>query len=143
MLSEFSSQVRARLVARGVSARSASLEAGLPIRAIQSVLEGHSPTICRAFDICAALGLEFYIGPPRQEGAAAVPPPPAPADPEGIAPVADREIEAVIAVLADEYEELDQARRAGLLTRFWSFFPDLRERAVAREGRRLSRLARG
>lgn len=107
------------------------------------MLEGHSPTICRAFDICAALGLEFYIGPPRQEGAAAVPPPPAPADPEGIAPVADREIEAVIAVLADEYEELDQARRAGLLTRFWSFFPDLRERAVAREGRRLSRLARG
>ena len=93
--------------------------------------------------ICAALGLEFYIGPPRSERAAAAPPPPAPVDPEGIAPVADREIAAVIAVLADEYEELDQVRRAGLLTRFWSFFPDLRERAVAREGRRLDRLARG
>lgn len=28
-------------------------------------MEGHSPTLDRAAEICAALGLEFYIGPPR------------------------------------------------------------------------------
>ncbi len=109
--------------------------ARLPQDSIRSILKGREPGVFRMADICAALGLEFYIGPPR-----AAPPP---VELEGAASVADREIAAVIAVLADEYDELDAPRRAGLLTRFRSCFPDLREREKAGEGRRLSRLAGG
>lgn len=54
-----------RLSARSLSARAAALGAGLPERRVQGVLEGHTPSIDNAAEICAALGLEFYIGPPR------------------------------------------------------------------------------
>ena len=40
--------------------------AGLPKRSVQSVLDGHLPSVSRAEEIAHALGLEFYIGPPRQ-----------------------------------------------------------------------------
>ncbi len=51
---------------RGLSARAAEAEAGLPRRSIYSVIEGHSPSLDRAAEICSALGLEFYVGPPRE-----------------------------------------------------------------------------
>ncbi|MCY4029233.1 MAG: hypothetical protein OXH75_23305, partial [Acidobacteria bacterium] len=38
---------------------------GLPQDAIRSVLNGHVPRLNRVEQICRALGLEFYIGPPR------------------------------------------------------------------------------
>ncbi len=124
----------------------------LPEDSIRNILKGVEPGTFRMANICAALGLEFYIGPPREalaplaveEDSARAqlqkrlhddPTPVRSAQEYGIAsPVVDREIAAVIAVLADEYEELDTVRRAGLLTRFRSFFPDLREkeRSLAR-----------
>lgn len=45
-----------------------ALENGLPKDAIRSVLRGHPPSVERAEKIAEALGLEFYIGPPRQPG---------------------------------------------------------------------------
>ncbi|WP_420585823.1 S24 family peptidase [Ruegeria sp.] len=40
---------------------------GLPANALRHVLKGHEPKVSRAAEICEALGLEFYIGPPRGE----------------------------------------------------------------------------
>ena len=50
---------------RGESVRSVALRAGIPVRSLQGVFEGKTPSIDRAAQICAALGLQFYIGPPR------------------------------------------------------------------------------
>ena len=36
---------------------------GVPRRSVQSVLDGHVPSLVRAAKICDALGLELYIGP--------------------------------------------------------------------------------
>lgn len=49
----------------GRSPITVALAANLPREAIRSVLEGHQPSLERAANICEALGLEFYIGPPR------------------------------------------------------------------------------
>ena len=98
-----------------------------------------------------------YIGPPR--GARADSPAPtvassapgvgagtgrstAPDDVAGV-PVADPRLAEVPAVIADEWEESDERGRAALLARFRGPHPDLRERALARQGRRLARLAGG
>ena len=155
--------------------------------------------------IAAALGLEFYVGPPREGGvswgplatSAGLPeladerigwvaavfeewppheragflrrlkdainwaldspdaspprprPAPVPADPVPAEsapesqPVPDRRIAEVLAVLADAWEGYDARAKEDLVARFWGLFPDLRERAIAGEGRRLARLARG
>ena len=54
--------MREALTAR--SLRQIAENAGLPRRSVQSVLDGHVPSLNRAEEICNALGLEFYIGPP-------------------------------------------------------------------------------
>lgn len=42
--------------------------AGLPRDAIRSVVKnGHDPTFSRVSEICAALDLELYVGPPRHQ----------------------------------------------------------------------------
>lgn len=43
-----------------------ALNAGLNRDAIRSVLRGRVPSVERAAKICEALGLEFYVGPPRE-----------------------------------------------------------------------------
>ena len=80
--SEFVQVVRGRLKARNLSLRAAASRAGLPVRSVQGVFEGHVPSIERAAEICRALGLEFYIGPPRgeQDGVATQASEPPPAD---------------------------------------------------------------
>jgi len=75
----FSEQIKQQMQQSGLSARAAALAAGLPIRSVQGVLEGHSPSLGRAAEIGRALGLEVYIGPPR----GAVPGESPPAPPEG------------------------------------------------------------
>ena len=157
------------LIAQRTNAYRAALAAGLPQEAIRQVINGHEPRAGRLSEICRALGLEFYVGP-RRGPTADQPAPamdqldsepisgkpvvfdhggelPSQAPFEGvlrsaIVPIADREIAAVIAALADEYEELDEPRRVGLLTRFWSFFPDLRGRTESSKSRRLARMMR-
>ena len=46
--------------------------AGVPRRSVQSILEGKVPSLTRAEEIASALGLEFYIGPPRESSDSAV-----------------------------------------------------------------------
>ncbi len=55
-----------RLRELGKSPTKLALENGLPRDAIRSVLRGHPPSVERARKIAEALGLEFYIGPPRR-----------------------------------------------------------------------------
>ncbi len=57
--------IRTALARRRSSVRAAALSAELPVRSVQNVLDGHDPRLSRAAEICRALGLEFYIGPPR------------------------------------------------------------------------------
>ncbi len=52
---------------RGLSIRALTSGLGLPHRSLQNVLDGKQPSINRTGEICRALGLEFYIGPPRSD----------------------------------------------------------------------------
>ena len=61
----FVAAIRERLDEQGISARAAALRAGLPVRSVNGILEGHVPSVERAAEVATALGLEFYIGPPR------------------------------------------------------------------------------
>ena len=54
---------------RDTSLREVAGRAGISRRSVQGLLEGHVPSIDRAEQICAALGWELYIGPPRALGA--------------------------------------------------------------------------
>lgn len=69
---KFAETIRARLAALDTSVFAAETAAGLPPDAIRNVLrtgQGKAgPTLARASEICDALGLEFYIGPPRDAG---------------------------------------------------------------------------
>ncbi len=63
---EFIAGVKSELARRDLSVRAAALELGVPVRSFYGILsDGQVPTINRAAEICRALGLEFYIGPPR------------------------------------------------------------------------------
>ncbi|MFG5381016.1 helix-turn-helix transcriptional regulator [Yoonia sp. R2-816] len=60
---------RVEALKKGVQA--IEIEAGLPPDAIRNVIRSSKksgPTLTRAREICDALGLEFYIGPPRETG---------------------------------------------------------------------------
>lgn len=59
--------VRAELARRGTNAHRAAIEAGLPKNSIRYVLEGRATRSGQLHDICDALGLEFYVGPPRSK----------------------------------------------------------------------------
>ena len=62
---DFAEAVRRRLAERGQSQYRAAINSGLPQDAIRSVLNGHVPRLSRVEQICRALGLELYVGPPR------------------------------------------------------------------------------
>ena len=62
---DFAEVIRRRLTERGQSQYRAAVNSGLPQDAIRSVLNGHIPRLNRVEQICHALGLELYIGPPR------------------------------------------------------------------------------
>ena len=62
---DFAETIRRRLAEKGQSQYRAALNSGLPQDAIRSVLNGHIPRLNRVEQICRALGLELYIGPPR------------------------------------------------------------------------------
>lgn len=83
-----------------------------------------------------------YLNPmrPGPRPISAADAPSAPADVAGV-PVEDRRLAEMLAVLADEFEALNERGQESLCTRFWHAHPDLRERALARQGRRLARLA--
>ena len=62
---EFASLVRRRVRILGGKPISIASRAGLSRDAIRSVLRGHLPRLDHTEEICNALGLEFYIGLPR------------------------------------------------------------------------------
>ena len=57
--------VRDALNRQGSNAFRAARAAGLPDNSIRYLLEGREPKLSRLIEICRAVGLEFYIGPPR------------------------------------------------------------------------------
>jgi hypothetical protein len=64
----FGDMVEQRLKALDTNAFSVEKAHGLPLDAIRNVTRSEKragPTLVRAEEICDALGLEFYIGPPR------------------------------------------------------------------------------
>ena len=64
-ISEITAVIRRELERRGTNAYRAAVDAGLPQNAIRSVLRGREPGSERLAEICRALELEFYVGPPR------------------------------------------------------------------------------
>ena len=68
--------IRKKLARGNLSVRAAATRSGLPVRSVQGVLEGHVPSVNRAAEIAAALGLEFYVGPRRGELEPVETPPP-------------------------------------------------------------------
>lgn len=63
--------IQNRLKELGTNAFAVEKKFGLPEDAVRSILKGgrkSGTSINRAQEICAALGLELYIGPPREEG---------------------------------------------------------------------------
>ena len=62
---DFAGTIRRRLAENGQSKYGAAVNSGLPQDAIRSVLNGHVPRLNRVEQICRAIGLELYIGPPR------------------------------------------------------------------------------
>ena len=56
---DFVKAIRGQLRLKGLSVRAAALKAGLPIRSVQGVLEGHVPSIERAAEIAEAVGLQL------------------------------------------------------------------------------------
>ena len=62
---DFVATIREQLEQKNISVRSAAIQAGLPVRSVQGILEGHIPSVERAAEVASALNLEFYIGPPR------------------------------------------------------------------------------
>ena len=135
-----------------------AVAADLPRRSVHSVLEGHVPSVTKAEQIAAALGLEFYVGPPRR---AAVPAPiaealglapdatldeaaaaieslaaaaletPSTGPPSDMAPVNDRRVAEMMAALTDAWEESTPRLREDLVIRWRTHFPDLADRALS------------
>ena len=126
----------------GESYRSIAMRAGIPVRSLMGILEGHAPSIERAAEVCDAIGLELYIGPPREIGDSQ-PSQHAPdagndrvrdrsstPDVSGIVCTAlseDRRLTDIVQVLVDEFEALNEHGRTTLAARFWGLFPDLKE----------------
>ena len=100
----------------------------MPVRSLQNVLDGHVPSITRAEEICDALGLELYIGPPRSAAGEISGVPDAP----GLVPVTDRRVAAMLGALADEYQAMNLHGREALATRFDIAFPELGRATVRR-----------
>ena len=68
VMDDFMGAVEKAVAGRSIAGTATA--AGLPRDAIGNVLKGHEPKLSRTAEICAALGLEFYIGPPREIAAA-------------------------------------------------------------------------
>ena len=59
--------IRQAVSEQKVSVRTLASTMNLPPRSLQNVLDGKEPRVDRAAEICRALDLEFYIGPPRDQ----------------------------------------------------------------------------
>lgn len=140
-LPDITAAIRQEIEARGTNPYRAAKEARLPENSIRYVLDGHEPRAGRLIEICHALGLELYVGPPRRSAATEAADAHAdlireqaerygdslPSRPS--TPIRDRRLAELITVLTEQWEALNEAGREALLTRFDTFFPDLRKPA--------------
>ena len=113
---DFVSVVREEIERQGLSIRSVALRGSLPVRSVHSTLTGHVPSIERAAEVADALGLEFYIGPPRDTLEDIKRSVLTPEERAAIPPEVDRALEEVVAerdaeMLREAAEGLDRVRR--------------------------------
>ena len=133
---EIISVIRDEIFRQKTNAYRAARDAGLTENAFRYVLEGRETKIGRLIEICSALGLELYIGPPRP--AASPQKTPDNPDTSGLIPVSDKRLARILALFADEWEAADERGRENLATRFHAYFPEL-----AGGGRRYAGLSAG
>ncbi len=57
--------IREAMKRRGTNPSRVAKEHGLSVNAVRYILEGRPPGTRRLAEVCDALGLEFYVGPPR------------------------------------------------------------------------------
>ena len=128
--------IHKKVAESGRSVRGLEQSLGLPERSIRAVLEGHRPSITRADAICRALGLRLTLGaddPPRRvtlahsSGEHECYGEPGTAD--ALEPVSDERLAVMMAVMVDEWQELDEHGRNNLEIRYWVHFGELMERA--------------
>ena len=142
-LSEFQNLIRGAIGDRRVA--TLAVDAGLPRDAIRNVLEGHEPKLCRAVEICLAVGLEFYVGQPQERKPATVHNLTRNGLETSNGPIAidDPHLANMIAVLADAWDSADLLEQGHILGRFDLAFKEEREKAASRPGPRVARLASG
>ena len=63
--SEIVNVIREALKRKGSNPSRFAKEHGFSINAVRYILEGRPPSSRRLAEVCEALGLEFYVGPPR------------------------------------------------------------------------------
>lgn len=129
-MARLSRAILARLDERGISARAAALGADLPIRAVQGVIEGHVPSIDRADEICRALDIELYLGPPRgprkfgystpKTQIREAPPAPPRALEQGLSRIDDPALRDLLAAVAAHWGALDDYGRGHFLADLWA-----------------------
>ena len=125
---EFLALINAQLLKKGITPAQASrLAVGNPYL-IYNIRKGRKPSFDNLKALCRVLELDF-IGPPRPPASSLfnrglnkdAPPPDS-----ALAPVADRDLAEILALLADEYEALNDHGRRQLAARFRAAFPELR-----------------
>ena len=125
--------IREELDRRGTTPFRAAVDAGLPDNAIRYVLEGRQPKSERLAAICAALDLDFYIGPPRDSE---------PASESAFEHVPNTEIASILGLAADASSNeilaaitalAERANRAGRVEDRWDQDQVQAELAALRE----------
>lgn len=106
--------------------------------AIKRILDGHVPSINRAEKIARALGLEFYIGPPRQAKSDKTPPSFYTFEDSGKAaprraPARDRQLAEVLAALAEHYERSNEYGKQFFIEEVKARWPALFKAGAAAE----------
>ena len=133
-MKSFRTIVEQQLTQRGTSAIRAALGAGMTRDAIRSVLRGRSPSVERAAEICAALDLEFYIGP-RRSGTGSVES--ASQEMGSLDHIRDRRLVELLGLIVGHWQALESDyARADFVLRLYEREPRLREAAVRRRGGR-------
>ncbi len=65
---EIAGIIKRQLTRRGLTPYRAAVDSGMPENSIRYALEGRATRSDRLIEICNVLGLEFYIGAPRETG---------------------------------------------------------------------------
>ena len=127
---ELLSEIERAVRARGWSARQASIEAVGTPDLISNMRRGKIPAVDRVQALCEALGLEFYVGRPREA---------VPIDEDRLAAA----VETVESALGGDAGALDAAAKARLVTAVYALVGAGGRAANADRVRELIRVARG